>query len=371
MHLRESQFERAGELFYEAAAVPDSWPEALQALADAAGAMGANLLPVRPGPDAAVCSPNIRGLMDEFIAGRWLRINPYMRRGLQLTRAGWKGLITSEDMLGPDAAAHDPYVNEFETPRGFGPKAGLVLASAGEELALPMTIERGLAAGPFSKDELAKMNRLVAMLQPAAQLALKVGFSASQRVADALAGIGKDAILLGGSGRVLYLPTGAEDLIDDALTLVGGVLSSWNGDTARRLETAIARAVSAEAISERVVRSVALPRRGGERPIVAQIVPIFAAAHDVFMLARAVVILTGAAAAGPTDAVRGSLTALGLSMAEARLAHRIAQGEKLKDIAETEGVTLETARTRLKSVFAKTDTHRQAELAVLVTGLLH
>jgi DNA-binding CsgD family transcriptional regulator len=56
----------------------------------------------------------------------------------------------------------------------------------------------------------------------------------------------------------------------------------------------------------------------------------------------------------------------GLSAAETRLAARIGHGESLAAIAEAEGVVIETARSRLKAVFAKTGTHRQAELAALV-----
>jgi DNA-binding CsgD family transcriptional regulator len=59
----------------------------------------------------------------------------------------------------------------------------------------------------------------------------------------------------------------------------------------------------------------------------------------------------------------------GLSRAEARLAARIGRAEELKDIADSEGITFETARARLKAVFAKTGTHRQAELAVLVASI--
>jgi DNA-binding CsgD family transcriptional regulator len=57
-----------------------------------------------------------------------------------------------------------------------------------------------------------------------------------------------------------------------------------------------------------------------------------------------------------------------LTPAEAQIALGIADGETLAAIAEARGVSVSTARTQLKSVFAKTGTHRQAELVALLVG---
>ncbi len=52
----------------------------------------------------------------------------------------------------------------------------------------------------------------------------------------------------------------------------------------------------------------------------------------------------------------------GLTQSEAELLLRMVQGETLAEISAARGVTLHTARAQLKSVFAKTDTNRQASL---------
>ena len=51
-----------------------------------------------------------------------------------------------------------------------------------------------------------------------------------------------------------------------------------------------------------------------------------------------------------------------LTPAEAQIALGIAEGKTLAAIAEMRNVAVSTARDQLKSVFAKTGTHRQAEL---------
>ncbi len=56
-----------------------------------------------------------------------------------------------------------------------------------------------------------------------------------------------------------------------------------------------------------------------------------------------------------------------LTPAEGRLAGELARGATLAVAAGNIGITLHTARDRLKSVFAKTHTRRQAELVGLIT----
>lgn len=60
-------------------------------------------------------------------------------------------------------------------------------------------------------------------------------------------------------------------------------------------------------------------------------------------------------------------SAFGLTVAEARLASRLQQGESLTEIADALGLSRETLRRHLKNVFAKTNTNRQAELVLLLS----
>ncbi len=55
-----------------------------------------------------------------------------------------------------------------------------------------------------------------------------------------------------------------------------------------------------------------------------------------------------------------------LTPAEAKIAIALLQGGDLRGIAAAQRVSLETVRTQLKSVFAKTNTARQADLIALL-----
>ena len=56
----------------------------------------------------------------------------------------------------------------------------------------------------------------------------------------------------------------------------------------------------------------------------------------------------------------------GLSPAEANLTVSIARGDRLEEAADANGLTISSARTYLKRVFAKTGASRQSDLVKLI-----
>jgi len=61
---------------------------------------------------------------------------------------------------------------------------------------------------------------------------------------------------------------------------------------------------------------------------------------------------------------RALITLYGLTRSEAALATQLIQGNSLEDAAAALFISAHTARTHLKRIFMKTDTHRQPELVV-------
>jgi DNA-binding CsgD family transcriptional regulator len=59
----------------------------------------------------------------------------------------------------------------------------------------------------------------------------------------------------------------------------------------------------------------------------------------------------------------------GLTPAECRLADLLAEGLELRNCAECMHITVGTARFMLKSIFHKTETHRQSQLIRLLMGM--
>jgi DNA-binding CsgD family transcriptional regulator len=59
-----------------------------------------------------------------------------------------------------------------------------------------------------------------------------------------------------------------------------------------------------------------------------------------------------------------------LTPAEVRLLLRLIEGKSLRSSAAALGITYETARTVLKSVFQKTRTRRQTELVIVIVNAM-
>jgi pimeloyl-ACP methyl ester carboxylesterase/DNA-binding CsgD family transcriptional regulator len=62
--------------------------------------------------------------------------------------------------------------------------------------------------------------------------------------------------------------------------------------------------------------------------------------------------------------------AFGLTAAEVEIVRGVTLGLPLRDIAEARGRSIETVRTQVRSILAKTETHSQAELVRVVLGLM-
>jgi DNA-binding CsgD family transcriptional regulator len=58
----------------------------------------------------------------------------------------------------------------------------------------------------------------------------------------------------------------------------------------------------------------------------------------------------------------------GLTSAEAAIAAAIGSGRDLDEISRTRGISLGALRNQLESIFVKTGTRRQTELAALLRG---
>ena len=369
--IRTDLFDGVVRRFFEAAAVPELWPEALHALALACGAPAATALPtVGLTTTAVLVSRNGAGVIEEGIRGGWFspERNTRMARCMALVQRGRRGVITQQDAYSAEELARDAFQHEYIRPNGFSAFAGAILVEA-PGLVLPVSIERAIGQDPFTRDEVALMNQLFTHLHAAGDLALRVGMASTQRMADAFSAAGHPVALLARDGSVLHMNARFERLIGDGVLVRASRLGSWHCDADRAIEAAISRAVRYEGAEHGPLGSVVMPRRNGLRPLVAQVVPVVGLAHEILHLVAAIVTVTDleATGSGPEQAVLEQ--AFGLTPAEARLAAQIAAGKTLADIAMEEGSARETLRSRLKTIFEKTGTGRQAELTLLLSKI--
>ena len=174
--------------------------------------------------------------------------------------------------------------------------------------------------------------------------------------------------LLSRSGRLVHANRAGADLVRrrDGLTVDGGELRGSTPSQTATLRAAIVSALHGTSRIVDAVEPVTLLARGvGRRPLSLVAIPIRAAGRSDIPDGVAVALIVRdpeQISAAPVDTIRSMFQ---LTPSEAQLVCHLAEGLTLKESAERLGIVLDTARKRLKVVFQKTDTHRQADLVRL------
>jgi len=274
-------------------------------------------------------------------------------------------IITDQDLFTPDELRRAPYFNECIYAVGLRWFAGIGFWAGSACWAL--SLQRTAQDGPFEPEDKRLLAELSPRLGEAATLSTAVGRSVLASMTNALNLVRRPALVLDRMGVVLDWNSAAEGLFDDAIRVVNRRLM-LAGRAARAALGQLLDRMRATPDAGSLPAVPIVVQREGKRPVLIRVLPIPGAAKSPFLGAR--VLLTFADLGpkpGPDPRLLASL--FGLTAAEARLASRIAAGAALDDIAVQLGISRETARNQLKAVFAKTETHRQAELVALLSQL--
>jgi DNA-binding CsgD family transcriptional regulator len=368
--VRPADFGHVVRRFYEAAAVPELLPDALHELAQACGAEGAAIhLSNGLQTTGTVGSVELGELHGSFVK-KWRapELNSHRARGLELIFRGWRGALTEQDCFTPGELDRDAFHQELFIRSGFSSFAGVILAKTPGST-LSTSIIRRIDQGPYTRSEIESVNALARQLQLAGDLAMRIGLSSAQRIADAFSAEGRLLALLGNDGRIIHASRDFEHLTRNGLTIEKRRLSSWHPEASQRIAAAVRQALEFDGNLRKPPAPVVLPRRNGLRPLIVSIIPVVGAAHDIFHLVSAIVSVTDLESEPVGPSISAMKQAFGLTLSEAKLAQDIAIGKTLPEIATASGVSKETLRSRLKSIFDKTATARQAELAMLLTQL--
>jgi DNA-binding CsgD family transcriptional regulator len=176
-------------------------------------------------------------------------------------------------------------------------------------------------------------------------------------------------ILIAQSGAVVSMNRAAQTMLRarDGLTFDGGELAGATPSITAHLRAAMLNAIrtrKGEALDGKT--ALPLPRPSGRRPLSVLIapLPVVRAAFTTDAAAAAVFVSDPDAAITPVASVIRSL--YNLTWGESKLVQCLVRGLSVEDAAAELGLTVQTTRSRLKTVFEKTNTHRQAELVRMV-----
>lgn len=228
-----------------------------------------------------------------------------------------------------------------------------------------ISLYRSASSGEY---EVADLD-ILSLIVPHIQRAFKLHFQFSELKARsegfeaALNMLATGIIFLGTDGEVLVMNQRAEEILNcrDGLLLAQGKLVAAIYGESTSLRAAIGGAVRTGNGRGLSAGGTMLISRQQGRPLSVTVAPLREFNPTLSQRPAAVVFLSdpNRNLKNPADSMQ---SCYGLTPAECRLAMVLLEGRSLKESANSCGVTHNTAKSQLKSIFSKTQVQRQSEL---------
>jgi DNA-binding CsgD family transcriptional regulator len=274
------------------------------------------------------------------------------------------GTIQTDSMVMPKAEfRRSEFFNDFMRPQGVvGMLGAAVEAEQGR-----LTILSLHGHAEFESSD----QKLYTLLAPHLKRAVEINHAlAARQIQDgasrlAFEYLDRALLVVDASARILYANARATWLLDcDRLRSARGVLLGHLAPDTERLHGLIRRCIGQRETAG-IGAEIALRRKSGEADVVALVAPLKLDLCGLPVRPAAVVIVSER---GVDRAVSqpGIQEQYGLTPAEAAIAVEVMKGDGVSAVAKRLGVSSTTARTHLSRIFAKTGTHRQAELVRLL-----
>ena len=344
---------------YEAAVLPGRWYAVLDNVASRVGSVGGLLFTANSQHSAWVGSSVMGPLFADFIEDGLAAQNPRPQRAIAMNHAGFVG---DHDLFTPEEMDRDP-AYAYMRSKGVGWCAGTVVQAPTGDVII-FSWERWFKDGPFSRETIAALDPLRGHLARAALVSGRLGLEKARAAADALELIGLPAAVLSHSHRL----TAANKLLEKLIPQVVQDRQSRIGLADRRADAMLAQSLLQRwSHAGGPVRSIPIAASPGLPASIVHVVPVRGAASDVFSAAACVLVITAVEhrEIASAQVIQGLFD---LTPAEARIAHGIAAGKTVDEMAKEAGLSSGTVRQQLKLVFNKTGVSRQAELVGILAG---
>jgi DNA-binding CsgD family transcriptional regulator len=353
----------AAHLVEESALAPETMPAALEEAAQILGVHSFYLMRLGGLFPHFVINPSQAECAGRYQSEGWWQIDDRTQRNAALAaRRG--GIVRDQDAVPEDIRKRSQIFNEFYRDEGVDWCAGWTLELEGETWA--WAVQRASRVGAITDEESAALALMAPALSRAAVLGARMQGIRATGAAEGLASAGHPTIVLDHRGMCCFATPSAETAFDAQFGLKLGKL--WAADAASNLALAELSACASGRLLRLAPPTVTVNRGDGRRPVLVLPVPLRGLGRDAMPSASLVLMLVDLEArpAPPQDMLKA---VYGLTRAEAQIAMRLAAAESPEAISEAMGLQLATVRTAVKVIFGKTDTHRQAELAVLLNRI--
>ena len=366
--MRSSPAKHVVEFIYDAAHKPDTWPAALDAVADFVGAVGAAYIVFDKKTGrverASFVGPSAE-LKAEYV-NHYASLDPFSPLVLSVADEGWMAL---SEAISPAELRRDEWYQDFVVNKaGVEDIIGARLFGDASS-AVVFGVHREAGKGPFPPACIAGLTELLQPLRMAARVdneLRQAGWKASI-ASQALDQLASGMIIADDNRSVVETNRVAERILrrDDGLVIRGMRLKALRAADDAKLGSLLA-AVAADTQVGASVRRTLIGRAGSRA---AYALTISRIPKDLAPYARplAMILLADpdAVVAEPQDLVE----LFRLSPAESRLAAALMRGKKLRDVSTEFGVQVTTLRTQLSSTLKKLKAKTQADLIRICSNI--
>jgi hypothetical protein len=270
---------------YEAAVVPELWPDVLGEMSSAVGGAGGVLFTANRAQMSWTTSSDLRDIFTDFVRDGWAAINP---RPVRLGAANHAGFVRDSDFFTDEEMDSDP-VYGYYRKNGLGWATGTMLDTPSGD-SIIFSFERAYDKGPVPIEIVKQFDQLRPHLARSALLTSRLGLERAKAMAAALQSLGLPGAVLRGGGRVLAVNGALEQLMPSFMQDRRDRLHLTDAAADALLEEALARrSLTGGPIS---VNSIPVAATDDHPPMILHLLPIRGAAHDLFAQATSLLVVT-------------------------------------------------------------------------------
>ena len=381
---------------YEAAASPEHWPHFFTALREQLPSDRAFFLFADPAHHVNISmSFGLEESWQQAYYQHFWQHDVLFERFVAARKSHGEWIGTTQSVIADGQYFRTVLYNEFARPQGQFRHCGAALGGLDGGVEGGLSINRTMKEGPFLPDEIA----LLAMLAPHMRRALNLhrtlsnGRAQEAELRHTVDALDLALISLGTKGHVLRTTLAASAILQarDGLwldhqhlragvpkengrlsQLIAGASTTGAGHgercAVRRTTVTAPEAGTAPLWTPSAGGAMLISRRPPKRPLQLIVTPFYS---SEILLAEhpAALIFISDPDAQPVSRAAILRALYSLSPAECRMADLLAQGFTVTAIADQMKTTVGTARFRLKEIFRKTNTARQAQLVQLIGAL--
>ena len=276
-----------------------------------------------------------------------------------------EGAICYDDMvLEKRAIERDPFYMEFLAQYGFRYFISVNVAHTPTDSA-PFAIQRTAKQGHIGRREIDLMRALTPHLQQAYDVArrLKNAQSGTQALERAFDWLADGAMLVGSDGAVTYANIAMQEILrrNDGISLVKRRLEFSDNAAKTRYGAALAAVARRDGAADSAGGDIAVMRAGSAPPYLISVRPLAQSPTNADASRIAIVFVHDTLRRGGAG-TRALREMLGLTEAEAALAHALQGGATLADYALSKRLSLNTVYTHLRRIKDKTGCTRLPDL---------